>query len=95
VFGGHAAGIEVTNGGGGVTEGNEMCDNHFDGICLATGVAPTLSGLTQWWEMNPAGRRTLVVEDNCSLSALALPALPQRILSPALGKVHVISPPVV
>ena len=44
VFGGHAAGIEVTNGGGGVIEGNEVCDNHFDGICLATGVAPALSG---------------------------------------------------
>ena len=44
VFGGHAAGIEVTNGGGGVIEGNEVCDNHFAGICLAIGVAPTLSG---------------------------------------------------
>ena len=44
VFGGHAAGIEVTNGGGGVIEGNEVCDNHFAGIRLATGVAPTLSG---------------------------------------------------
>ena len=29
VFGGHAARIEVTNGGGGVIEGNEVCDNHF------------------------------------------------------------------
>ena len=44
IFGGHAAGIEVTNGGGGIIERNEVFDNHFDGVCLATGVVPTLSG---------------------------------------------------
>ena len=44
VFGGRAAGIEVTNSGGGVIDGNEVFDNHFDGICLATGVSPTLTG---------------------------------------------------
>ena len=44
VFGGRAAGIEVTNNGGGVIEENEVFDNHFDGICLATGVNPALSG---------------------------------------------------
>ena len=42
VFGGRAAGIEVTNGGGGVIEENEVFDNHYDGICLATGVSPKL-----------------------------------------------------
>ena len=44
MFGGRAAGIEVTNGGGGVIEENEVFDNHFDGICLATGVNPMLKG---------------------------------------------------
>lgn len=44
IFGGKAAGIEVTNGGGGVIEENEVFDNYFDGICLATGVSPTLKG---------------------------------------------------
>ena len=29
---------------GGVIEDNEVFDNHFDGICLATGVKPQLSG---------------------------------------------------
>lgn len=48
VFGGRAAGIEVTNSGGGVIEGNEVFDNHFDGICLATGVNPALSGVCVW-----------------------------------------------
>ena len=42
MFGGRAAGIEVTNGGGGVIEENEVFDNHYDGICLATGVSPRL-----------------------------------------------------
>ncbi len=42
MFGGRAAGIEVTNSGGGVIDGNEVFDNHFDGICLATGVSPTM-----------------------------------------------------
>ena len=42
MFGGRAAGIEVTNGGGGVIEENEVFDNHYDGICLATGVSPKL-----------------------------------------------------
>ncbi len=45
MFGGRAAGIEVTNSGGGVIDGNEVFDNHFDGICLATGVSPTMSGV--------------------------------------------------
>ena len=45
IFGGKAAGIEVTNGGGGVIEENEVFDNYFDGICLATGVNPTLKGV--------------------------------------------------
>ncbi len=45
IFGGKAAGIEVTNGGGGVIEENEVFDNYFDGICLATGVGPTLRGV--------------------------------------------------
>ena len=44
VFNGRAAGIEVTNGGGGVITENEVFDNHFDGICLATGVSPSLEG---------------------------------------------------
>ena len=44
IFGGKAAGIEVTNGGGGVIKDNEVFDNDFDGICLATGVSPFLSG---------------------------------------------------
>ena len=35
VFGGQGAGIEVTNGGGGVIEEKEMFDNHYDRICLA------------------------------------------------------------
>ena len=42
MFGGRAAGIEVTNGGGGIIEENEVFDNHYDGICLATGVNPKL-----------------------------------------------------
>ena len=42
MFGGRAAGIEVTNGGGGIIEENEVFDNHYDGICLATGVSPKL-----------------------------------------------------
>ena len=29
---------------GGTIEDNEVFDNHFDGICLATGVNPQLSG---------------------------------------------------
>ena len=45
MFGGKAAGIEVTNGGGGVIKENEVFDNYFDGICLATGVNPTLKGV--------------------------------------------------
>ena len=44
VFASRAAGIEVTNGGGGEITGNEIFDNRFEGICLATGVKPTLSG---------------------------------------------------
>ena len=44
MFGGRAAGVEVTNYGGGVIENNEVFDNHFDGICLATGVTLSLSG---------------------------------------------------
>jgi F-box protein 11 len=44
VFGSHAAGIEVTNGGGGEIHDNEIFDNRFEGICLATGVKPTVSG---------------------------------------------------
>ena len=44
IFGGRAAGVEVTNFGGGVIEHNEVFDNHFDGICLATGVTLSLSG---------------------------------------------------
>ena len=42
VFGGKAAGIEVTNGGSGMIEENEVFDNQYDGICLATGVCPIL-----------------------------------------------------
>lgn len=34
----------MTNGGGGVIKDNEVFDNDFDGICLATGVSPFLSG---------------------------------------------------
>ena len=48
VFGSHAAGIEVTNGGGGEIHGNEIFDNRFEGICLATGVKPTVSGELLW-----------------------------------------------
>lgn len=44
IFGGKAAGIEVTNGGGGSIEENEVFGNYFDGICLATGVSPTIKG---------------------------------------------------
>ena len=44
VFSGQAAGIEVTNGGGGFIHDNEVFKNKFDGICLATGVSPDLSG---------------------------------------------------
>lgn len=44
IFGGKAAGIEITNNGGGIIENNEVFDNNFDGICLASGVTPFLSG---------------------------------------------------
>lgn len=45
IFGGRAAGVEVTNFGSGIIENNEVFDNHFDGICLATGVTLSLSGM--------------------------------------------------
>ena len=48
IFGGKAAGIEVTNNGGGYIENNEVFDNNFDGICLATGVSPVLSGTYEY-----------------------------------------------
>ena len=44
VFSSQAAGIEVTNGGGGQIHENEIFENRFEGICLATGVKPTVSG---------------------------------------------------
>ena len=44
VFSSQAAGIEVTNGGGGQIQENEIFENRFEGICLATGVKPTVSG---------------------------------------------------
>ena len=44
VFSGRAAGIEVTNGGGGKIEENDIFQNRFDGICLATGVKPSVLG---------------------------------------------------
>ena len=42
MFGGKAAGIEVTNGESGIIEDIEVFNNHYDGICLATGVSPRL-----------------------------------------------------
>ena len=44
MFSSQAAGIEVTNGGGGEIHGNEIFENRFEGICLATGVRPTVTG---------------------------------------------------
>ena len=44
MFSSRAAGIEVTNGGGGEIRDNEVFDNRFEGICLATGVKPSVSG---------------------------------------------------
>eukprot|EP00794_Sanderia_malayensis_P017730 gene17730-19502_t len=37
-----AAGIEITNSAGGVLEKNEIFNNRFDGVSLATGVSPKM-----------------------------------------------------
>ncbi|MDA8003092.1 MAG: right-handed parallel beta-helix repeat-containing protein [Alphaproteobacteria bacterium] len=44
IFNGQSAGLEITNGGGGVYEDNEVFDNKAGGICVATGCTPSLVG---------------------------------------------------
>ena len=45
IFNGQSAGLEITNGGGGVYEENEVCENKAGGICMATGCTANMKGL--------------------------------------------------
>lgn len=45
IFDGLAAGVEITNNATATLEFNQIFNNRFGGLCLASGVQPTTRGL--------------------------------------------------
>lgn len=46
IFDGLAAGVEITNNATATLEGNQIFNNRFGGLCLASGVSPSVRSKT-------------------------------------------------